>query len=301
MAATPFTTDILQAAFPKFGGFAHLNSGSFKTVHLVTTGSGPDEVLKIVRLPQDAGTDSARAFRDQELGRVRREISLLGRTESPFVVRLGSLSPEMIDLGGESCVAYTEELLPGRDLESMIADRQQPSEAEVRSLLHCLVEGIHALWGQHRTVHRDIKPANIFATGDPDRQFVLLDLGIAYNVDEPGLTVDPTHIPHTPLYMAPEMLDPNFRESLSYRADLYAAGITAFEFATGGVHPLAKRGDSLAKTYTRVLHQEPRRLADERPDLPSNLCALIDQLMKKKPSLRPGNFTLILKQVHSTS
>jgi hypothetical protein len=68
--------------------------------------------------------------------------------------------------------------------------------------------------------------------------------------------------------MAPEMLDPNFRENLSFRADLYAAGVTAFEFATGGTHPLARTADDMVRTITRILHQEPRRLLNERPDLP---------------------------------
>jgi serine/threonine protein kinase len=97
--------------------------------------------------------------------------------------------------------------------------------------------------------------------------------------------------------MAPEMLDPNFRENLSYRADLYAAGVTAFEFATGGIHPLARTADDLVRTITRILHQEPRRLAKERPDLPVPLANLIDQFNKKNPALRPGNLNLILQQL----
>ena len=148
-----------------------------------------------------------------------------------------------------------------------------------------------------RQVHRDIKPANIFSTNDTNRSYVLLDLGIAYNVLEPGLTLDPTNIPATPLYMAPEMLDPNFRESLSYRADLYAAGLTVFEFASGGIHPLAKKDDDLVKTVTRVLRQEPTRLKELRPDLSPETLALIDQLIRKKPALRPGNLNLILKKL----
>jgi serine/threonine protein kinase len=147
------------------------------------------------------------------------------------------------------------------------------------------------------TVHRDIKPGNIFATGIPARSYVLLDLGIAYNVREPGLTAKPEFVPATPRYMAPEMLDPNFRENLSYRADFYAAGVTAFEFATGGTHPLARTADDLVRTITRILNQEPRRLAGERPDLPVFLTNLIDQLNKKNPALRPGNFNLLLQQL----
>ena len=297
MPASPFPHDVLSAAFPNLTGFGHIKSGTFKTVHRVRTPDARDEVLKIIRLPQESGTDESRAFREQELGRAKRETSLLAGLDSPFVVKLGMLSPSIIDLAGENCVAYTEEMLPGSDLEAVISRGIKPSEAEVKLLLSSLVQGIQALWTSHKAVHRDIKPANLFATGLPDRPYVLLDFGIAYNVDEPGLTVNPSHIPHTPLYMAPEMLDPNFRESLSYRADLYAAGVTTFEFATGGIHPLARTGDSLAKTYTRVLNQEPTRLATLRPDISRSLTSLIDQLMKKNPALRPGNLVLILNQL----
>ena len=297
MSAAPFPQSVLAAAFSGLSGFAHIGSGSFKAVHRVTTPDGTVEVLKIIRLPIDTGTPEAKALLAQELGRAKRETALLADLGTPFVVKLGSLPPSIMDIQGASCMAYTEELLPGADLASVIQNGGKPSESEIKSLLACQVQAITALWSHRKTVHRDIKPANIFATGLPDRPYVLLDLGIAYNVDEPGLNVNPAHIPHTPLYMAPEMFDPNFRESLSYRADLYAAGITAFEFATGGIHPLARPGDSLAKTYTRVLKQEPARLATLRPDLSKHLTSLIDQLMKKKPSLRPGNLALILGQL----
>jgi serine/threonine protein kinase len=172
-----------------------------------------------------------------------------------------------------------------------------PGAQEIKRLLSCVVQAIQALWTVQNTVHRDIKPGNIMATGLSDRPYVLLDLGIAYNVREPGLTARPEFVPATPRYMAPEMLDPHFRENLSYRADLYAAGVTAFEFATGGIHPLARTADDLVQTITRILHQEPRRLGNERRDLPAPLTNLIDQLNKKNPALRPGNLQLLLEQL----
>ena len=297
MPAIPFATQTLAAEFTALQGFQFLNAGTYKSVYCVTTQQGTAEVLKVVRLPQDESTESARALRGQELGRALRETNLLGKCTSPFVVKLGSLSPAIHTLEGESCLAYTEEHLPGGDLKAVIAQHQKPTAAEVKTLLSCLVQGVRSLWGELKAVHRDIKPANTFATGIAGRRYVLLDLGIAYNVNEPGLTVKPDYIPGTPLYMAPEMLDPNFRDTLSYRADLYSAGLTVFEFATGGTHALAKRGDDLARTVTRVLHQEPLRLATLRPDLPAELCGLIDQLLKKNPALRPGNISLILNSL----
>ncbi|MBS0657750.1 MAG: protein kinase [Verrucomicrobia bacterium] len=294
MPSAPFTAEALAIALPNLTGFEFIKSGSFKSVYRVNTASGSEEVLKIIRLPQDVSSDEARLLRDQEFGRAQREVELLGRIDCAFIVRLGTIAPNVMTIGGEPCVTYTEEMLPGRDLETVIAARQHPTAEEIKSLLASLIVAIRALWTDHRTVHRDIKPANIFATELAGRPYVLLDLGIAYNVNERGLTANPAHIPATPLYMAPEMLDPNFRETLSYRADLYAAGVTAFEFAAGGIHPLAQTGDNVMKTLTRVLHQEPLRLASVRPDLPVRLTALIDQLNKKNPALRPGNLAIIL-------
>lgn len=299
MPSAPFPLDTLASTFPELRGFGFIKSGTLKSVYRITAPDGASEVLKIIRLPQDVSTDAAKALREQELGRAKRETELLGRADSPFIVRMGHLDPVIMDIEGEPCMAYTEEFLPGKDLENVIAEKPQPTADEIKMLLSSLVAGIQHLWTKHKTVHRDIKPANIFMTGLADRPSVLLDLGIAYNVSEPGLTVDPSHIPATPLYMAPEMLDPNFSDTLSYRGDLYSSGITAFEYATGGTHPLGKRGDGLNKTLTRILHQEPLKLAPLRPDLPPELIALIEQLIKKSPALRPGNMGLFLNQLRS--
>jgi serine/threonine protein kinase len=297
MAAKRFSADVLSAVYPGLRGFDFMNAGSYKSVYRVIRADGVAEVLKVICLPLAGQSDEARAIRQQELGRARREVALLRECQSPFVVKLGSVPPEVRELEGDTCVVYTEELLLGRELKAIIRPDNQPQAGEIKRLLRCLVQAIHALWTEQRTVHRDIKPGNVFATGLTDRPYVLLDLGIAYNVTEPGLTAQTGFIPATPRYMAPEMLDPNFRESLSFRADLYTAGVTAFEFATGGIHPLARTADDLIQTITRILHQEPRRLGNERGDLPPELASLVDQMIKKNPALRPGNLKLLLKQL----
>jgi len=298
MPAKRYPDDAVHVAVPEVSTLRFHDTGSYKSVYFATMTSGSEEVLKVVCLPQDQKTDEARAFRQQELGRVQREISILAKCTSPFVVRLGTVAPGIRQIAGESCFVYSEEKLLGSSLKAVINTMAaNPSEPEIKILLRCLVQGIRALWIETRSVHRDIKPANIFSTGLPDRLYVLLDLGIAYNVTEPGLTVRSDDIPHTPLYLAPEMVDANFRASLSYRADLYAAGVSVFEFATRGVHPLAKSGETLRRTYQRILTQLPTPLAKVRPDLSTPLCALVDQLLKKNPALRPGNFSLIIEQL----
>lgn len=299
MSIPVFSPEVLSAVFPEFGGFRHMASGGFKSVyHITCADGGAEEVLKLVCLPVGQQTEDSAALHAQELGRVQRETAVLRACASPYVVKLGRFTPRMVEISGAQCYAYTEELLTGSDLRDVISfnTSPRPDAAAVRRLLRCLLSAIKVLWRDQRIVHRDIKPANVFATRDPARPFVLIDLGIAYDVSVPGLTIRPDNVPHTPLYVPPEMLKPAFRENLSYRSDLYAAGICAYEYAAGE-HPLARRGDDLRQTYTRVLQQEPRPLAELRADLPAPLCALIHQLLKKDPALRPANIALLLNQL----
>lgn len=187
MPAKPISAAILSAAFPNLRGFDFINTGSYKTVYRVLQPGGVQEILKVIRLPLEGVTEEEQLLRRQELGRAKREVSLLRDCQSPFVVKLGSVVPVLRELDGDDCVVYTEEFLPGQDLKATINPASLPSTSEIKRLLSCLVQAIRSLWTAQRTVHRDIKPGNVFATGIAARPYVLLDLGIAYNVKEPGL------------------------------------------------------------------------------------------------------------------
>jgi len=300
MASPIFTPVILSPVFPEFTGFDHIGSGSYKSVYRVTAKQNNTvEVLKVVCLPAKGQPEQDDIY-EQELGRIQRETTILGKCNSPYVVKLGSLAPQIVNIDGHACFAYTEELLEGITLNNLIFANNQsgrkPSEEEVKKLLFCLISAVQNFWEQLRVVHRDIKPSNIFATKNPERPYVLFDLGIAYDVTAPGLTVRKTDIPHTPLYVAPEILNANFRDTISYRSDLYSAALSTYEFAAS-VHPLRKIGDDLQKTHTRVLKQEPAPLETQHPNVSIPLCRLIDQLLKKSPALRPANMSLLLNQL----
>ncbi len=303
MARTDPTADpvLLTPHFPQFDQFEFMKKGGYKYVFKVRRKNNGEEVLKIINLP-DVPTglskeqrDEADAIREQELGRARREVNILAQCRSPFVVKLGSLKPTVAEICGGECLSYSEELLPGQNLIDVIRFGEKPIESDVKSLMQCLLNAINTLWTEHRVVHRDIKPGNVMKTGLEERPYVLLDLGIAYDVNQPGLTVhrdrDP---PMTYRYMAPEMADPNFRENLDYRSDLYTTALTVFEFATGQ-HPIAESRDDAVRTVSRALHQEPKKLADLRPDLSAEISSTVDQLLKKKPLLRPANLARLLE------
>jgi serine/threonine protein kinase len=202
---------------------------------------------------------------------------------------------------GETLIAYSEEFLPGKDLRALIKDGWHPEEAELRSLFITLLTAIKSLWElPNRVIHRDIKPDNIIRLADRTRPFVLLDLGIAFAVFDTALTVNPDQrLPvGTFPYLAPELFQPNFRDTIDYRCDLYAAALTVYECATGR-HPLAREGEYLVKTLTRILQDTPPPLLSSRPDLSPVLCSMVDGMLKKRPPLRPANLSALIKQLQS--
>ena len=195
-------------------------------------------------------------------------------------------------------VAYSEEFLDGIDLYKLLHQGlPKPPESELKLLFVTLLKAIRELWS-HSYIHRDIKPLNVIKLNDNNRQFVLLDLGIAFSVQETALTAFPTG--RDPIatyrYLAPELMNPQFRDTIDYRCDLYTAAMTVFEYGAQQ-HPIADRWDDRIKTISRALHQQPKQLASLRPDLSAEFCQTIDQMLKKKPALRPANLTLLINRM----
>lgn len=296
---TPPTNEKLAEAFPEIANLREIARGGFKIVYDAQV-NGVREAFKLLALPAAAATESERAFRQEYIGRAKREIELLGKCVGPELVKLGTLGPREVTIDGIEYLGYTEEFLDGPSVQSLIgAPNPLPAEAEVREMLVSLLKAIRELWS-HEVVHRDIKPLNIIRLARPGRPFVLLDLGIAYHTREPGLTIDPANRfpPATIHYLAPEMLRPNFRQALDFRSDIYTAGVSAFEYATHQ-HPLKATAEHPLQTISRVMRQNPTPLKSLRSDFPEPFCRLIDQMLKKSPPLRPGNLTALIARLEA--
>jgi serine/threonine protein kinase len=277
---------------PEFVNIAFIQKGGFKAVYSATVKT-KKEALKLVFIPpvSDPKNEEEVLLQKEVKGRVRREIELLAKLRRPEIVKLGSLAPKYVQIEGQDFIAYSEEFLDGKTLgEILRAGGAKPTEDELRSLFTALLNAITELW-EHKTVHRDIKPLNIIKLSDPKRPFVLLDLGIAFVIGETALTNE--GFPRTNRYMAPEMIHPNFRDNLDYRSDLYTTALTVYEYAAQR-HPIAGNLEDQIVTISRAVNEIPSPLRDHRADLPADFCETIDQLLKKKPSLRPSNLKALL-------
>ncbi len=268
-----------------------IGEGGYKVVYRAEFG-GRQEALKLVRIPTDPQDPNVR---EENIRRIKREINILGKCSSDYLVRLGSLAPVEVAISSESYVAYSEELIEGESLSEKIRSGHQPTQEELARVGLVLLDAIAEL-SRVNVIHRDIKPGNIMATSDNDRPYVLLDLGIAFIIGETHLTQNTYSVPGTLYYTAPEMLELNFRQSLDYRADLYTTGLTLYEYASG-CNPFARRGDPQYTTLYRIKNEQAAPLSKARSDLNPAFCRLVDQLLKKLPALRPANIESLIKQV----
>ncbi len=303
MPRTPPSPSVLKDHIPKLESVEEcFAQGGFKWVYKAVV-QGCREALKVVEIRQidDPDHNIVDAFAKEYAGRIRREIDVLRQCKTKDIVKLGEISPTELTIGETHYLAYSEEFLDGINLWDQIhsPERKPPDLDELILLTLSLLRCIEELW-QCGYVHRDIKPHNVMKTGLQERPFVLLDLGIAFAVHDTNLTFRPDErMPvATYRYLAPEMMQPDFRDRIDYRTDLYAAGMTVYEFAAAK-HPLAENERDLMSTISRALHKPPIPLASFRPDLPERYCNMIDSLLKKKPVLRPANLKMLFRELEA--
>jgi len=292
MKDKPDIQKIKQVA-PEASDLEEIGSGGFKVVYKAQVNS-KIEAVKLVQIPSDENDGT---IRDENLRRIVREIDILAKCTSPYLVKLGSIFPRECEVDKVEYVIYSEEYVPGETLREIIKAGHLPTKAELAELAICMFKAILELSAMN-VIHRDIKPDNIIKSNDPRRPYILLDLGIAFQIGGTRLTDDSARIPGTLYYIAPEMLDQGFRQSLDYRADLYTIALTLYEFASGN-NPFAHRGDPQFTTLYRIKTIKPRPLWELRNDLPTPMCKLIDQLMRKIPALRPAKIEQLIKQMEA--
>ncbi|WP_078887954.1 serine/threonine-protein kinase [Streptomyces sp. NRRL S-118] len=205
---------------------------------------------------------------DYSMARLEREVEGLRRVSSPHVVAFHG--PITVRLGGRARPGLRFEYIAGGDLEGRIADGELLPPEHAEECLRGLLVGVQALH-KAATIHRDIKPANIALRNGRWQDPVILDLGLAKQIDASTITIYPGHIGTFP-YMAPEQL---IGQRARKAADLWAIGVT-IRHALTGKHPFYEIDQSYTvdEAYTR-LTQGPQSLPGNCPE---NVSAILDRL-----------------------
>jgi hypothetical protein len=175
---------------------------------------------------------------------------------------------------------------------SFVADPDKGIEL-IAGIVKALVHAVD----ERGILHRDIKPANVLI--DDEGAARLGDFGLAAAMAPRGdsITIDALtpsmrsiatigDIAGTPLYMAPELFA---GQQPSVTSELYALGVTIYEFVTGGEHPYLGADTSLQ--FRPHLREEPL------VRLSRSLGPLIDvlpALLALDPRDRPRSVTDVL-------
>ncbi|KAJ3397294.1 putative protein serine/threonine kinase [Lobulomyces angularis] len=225
--------------------------------------SGTPVAIKVIDFLSDSGDD---------IEDIRQEVSFLSNLNSPYItkyygsyVKDTSLWIVMEYCSGGSCL----DLLKAGVF----------NEVQISIIIRQLLYGLEYLHGLKK-IHRDIKAANILLT--EDGKVKLADFGVSAEITA-TITKKNTFV-GTPYWMAPEVI---LRSAYNSKADIWSAGITAFELATSlppraNFHPM------------RVLFIIPQ---EESPKLDQSFSPefrdFVSKCLSKRPSHRPSAAELL--------
>ncbi|MFN7769691.1 MAG: serine/threonine-protein kinase [Planctomycetaceae bacterium] len=229
-----------------------------------------------VKLLDPAKTNEA------SLKRFEREVRLTSQLNHPNTVAI-------YDYGRtpEGLFYYAMELLDGLTLHDLVQrDGPQPAGRVIcllRQICGSLAEA-HAMG----LIHRDIKPANVLVNqrGGMSDVIKVVDFGLVKDQfgDEARIT-RANAITGTPLYMAPESIDPT--QEVDHRVDLYAVGGVGYYLISGLELFEAENLFQLLRLQSTTLPDPPSLRSGV--GIPADLERVIMKCLAKAPQDRPGS------------
>jgi serine/threonine-protein kinase len=213
--------------------------------------------------------------------RFLREARAAVRIQSEHVARV--LDVDELEGGAPYMVM---EFLSGQDL-SRVLDEEDMLEARVA--VDYVLQASEAVAVAHSlgVIHRDLKPANLFLTRRPDGSPLVkvLDFGISKAISpdsgaRESLTA-PQSLLGSPAYMSPEQV--RRPKTVDTRTDIWSLGTILYELMTGE-QPF--RGDSPMSVLAAVVSDPTPSLRERRPDIASDLEAVVFKCLEKNPEDR---------------
>jgi serine/threonine protein kinase len=203
------------------------------------------------------------------------------------------------DIGEHESMPYIAmELVEGETLKALLAKGAFPTDKLLR-LAAQIAEGLtkaHAAG----IVHRDLKPENLMVTGDG--YVKILDFGLAKL--RPQLVEDESQVATetrdgtvlgTVGYMSPEQAS---GQPADYRSDQFSLGSILYEMTSG---KRLFRKDTAVQTLTAIIEDTPPPLRELKPELPGQLCVIVDRCLAKSPEDRYDSTRDLARDLRSLS
>lgn len=178
------------------------------------------------------------------------------------------------------------ELLEGRTLEEELRAGGPMRIGRAVSLARQIASGLSAAHAQG-IIHRDLKPGNVFLSRDADgrEQAKVLDFGVSkFQSSWSERQTKTGELLGTPNYMAPELFSD--ARAANARTDVYGLGSTLYEMLTGRPPFI---GGNFPVLMLQIMSDPPPSLVQQRPDVPTELHAVIERALDKANERRWGD------------
>ncbi len=242
-----------------------LGSGATSTVYLATDPFGEKQVaLKLFKQEVMRDVNTGPAFTRL----LRNEASLAGKLIHPHIVHV-------MDAVMEEDVNYmVMEYVEGETLEKYAEVDHLLDIKTVAEIAYKCCKALEYAQSQG-VIHRDIKPANILFTGESDIK--ISDFGAAMIENHEATQISGVG---SPAYMSPEQIK---EQPLTHQTDIYSLGVTMYKLLTGKLPFDATNNFSM---IYQIMNLEPPPPSAWRPEIPSDLDAIVLHAMQKEPNGR---------------
>ncbi|HEV8062437.1 MAG TPA: serine/threonine-protein kinase [Gemmataceae bacterium] len=225
------------------------------------------------------------AFNDVSFQRFKAEAEAIAKVTHPNIVQVYAL-------GEESGLHYMAlEYVEGRNLREYLSKRGTTDTPLALSIVKQVASALQRA-SEIGIIHRDIKPENILLTKRGEVKVADFGLSRYLRADQSDVNLTQTGMTMgTPLYMSPEQVQ---GLPLDARTDIYSLGITCYQMLAGAPPFKGKNAFDLA---TQHVSAAPQPLAEMRPDLLPDVCAMVHKMMAKEPARRYQSCADLLRDV----
>lgn len=236
-----------------------------------------DRLVAVKILRQELAND------DSFIGRFQTEVDAIKQLPHPNLLPLYYSGTE------DGRRFYVMRFVEGPSLATRLRTAPLKLEEAIDIALQCL--SALAVAHDEKLIHRDIKPGNVLLETATGRAY-LVDFGLARRVDDShGLTRTGVVVGSFQ-YLSPEQARGD--RQIDHRADLYSFGVMFYQMLAG---QLPFSADSEVGWIFQHVNEPPVPLATSSPHLPPELCALINDLLAKKPENRPANCRAVIERL----